>query len=58
MLRSNRTVLAGAIAALFLHVPALADDFVLQRVLVEGSRTSQIGAMIIVPASPRRAARR
>ncbi|KFC65526.1 TonB-dependent receptor [Massilia sp. LC238] len=43
MLRSNRTVLAGAIAALFLHVPALADDFVLQRVLVEGSRTSQIG---------------
>jgi outer membrane cobalamin receptor len=34
---------AGALAALFVHLPAAADDFVLQRVLVEGMRTSQIG---------------
>ncbi|SFC34186.1 TonB-dependent receptor [Massilia yuzhufengensis] len=32
-----------ALAALFIHAPALADDFVLQRVLVEGSRANQIG---------------
>ncbi|QOY93799.1 TonB-dependent receptor [Massilia sp. UMI-21] len=40
---SARTRLAFAIAALFVHLPAAADDFVLQRVLVEGSRISQIG---------------
>ena len=32
-----------ALAALFLHAPAMADDFVLQRVLVEGARANQIG---------------
>ncbi|MFC0253364.1 TonB-dependent receptor [Massilia consociata] len=32
-----------ALAALFFHASSTADDFVLQRVLVEGSRTSQIG---------------
>lgn len=32
-----------ALVALLAHVPALADDFVLQRVLVEGSRANQIG---------------
>jgi len=40
------TPLAGALAALFASfaaVPACADDFVLQRVLVEGSRINQIG---------------
>jgi len=42
-LRSTRTPIACAVCALFVHLPALADDFVLQRVLVEGSRSSQIG---------------
>jgi len=37
------TPLAGALAFLFLHGAARADDFVLQRVLVEGSRINQIG---------------
>lgn len=32
-----------ALAALLAHLPAAADDFVLQRVLVEGSRANQIG---------------
>jgi hypothetical protein len=32
-----------ALAALLAHAPAMADDFVLQRVLVEGSRAKQIG---------------
>ncbi|RZA32049.1 MAG: TonB-dependent receptor, partial [Lysobacteraceae bacterium] len=32
-----------ALAALLAHAPAMADDFVLQRVLVEGSRANQIG---------------
>jgi outer membrane cobalamin receptor len=32
-----------ALAAVLCHVPALADDFVLHRVLVDGSRTSQLG---------------
>jgi hypothetical protein len=32
-----------ALAALFSHVPASADDFVIQRVLVEGARASQLG---------------
>jgi outer membrane cobalamin receptor len=33
------------LAALFAHAPARADDFVLQRVLVEGARTSQLGLL-------------
>ena len=37
------TPIAGALALLFLHASAGADDFVLQRVLVEGSRINQIG---------------
>ena len=37
------TRIAGALALLFLHASAGADDFVLQRVLVEGSRINQIG---------------
>jgi outer membrane cobalamin receptor len=36
-------VLPCALAALFSHVPAIADDFVIQRVLVEGARASQLG---------------
>lgn len=32
-----------ALAALLAHAPVMADDFVLQRVLVEGSRANQIG---------------
>jgi outer membrane cobalamin receptor len=36
-------VLPCALAALFSHVPASADDFVIQRVLVEGARASQLG---------------
>ncbi|MES2150580.1 MAG: TonB-dependent receptor [Pseudomonadota bacterium] len=32
-----------ALAALLLHAPARADDYVLQRVLVEGARTSALG---------------
>jgi hypothetical protein len=32
-----------ALAALFVHLPLHADDFVLQRVMVEGSRASQLG---------------
>ncbi|MCC2971077.1 TonB-dependent receptor [Massilia sp. IC2-476] len=43
MLRFTRTPVACAAAALLAGAPALADDFVLQRVLVEGARTSQIG---------------
>ncbi|QJE00749.1 TonB-dependent receptor [Massilia forsythiae] len=35
--------LAAALAALFVHAHALADDPVIQRVLVEGSRASQLG---------------
>jgi len=38
-------VLPCALAALFSHVPAHADDFVIQRVLVEGSRASQLGLL-------------
>ena len=37
------TPIAAALAALFFHTTASADDFVLQRVLVEGSRINQIG---------------
>ncbi|MBQ5947684.1 TonB-dependent receptor [Massilia sp. ST3] len=36
-------ILPCALAALFIHVPAQADDFVLQRVLVEGARASMLG---------------
>lgn len=36
-------VLPCALAALFSHVGAHADDFVIQRVLVEGARASQLG---------------
>lgn len=36
------TILAGALGALFAHA-AWADDFVIQRVLVEGARASQLG---------------
>src|SRR4051812_42824239 len=36
-------VLPCALAALFVHAHALADDFVIQRVLVEGARASQLG---------------
>jgi outer membrane receptor protein involved in Fe transport len=36
-------VLPCALAALFSHVCAHADDFVIQRVLVEGARASQLG---------------
>jgi hypothetical protein len=36
-------VLPCALAALFCHVSAHADDFVIQRVLVEGARASQLG---------------
>jgi hypothetical protein len=36
-------VLLCALAALFCHVSADADDFVIQRVLVEGARASQLG---------------
>jgi outer membrane cobalamin receptor len=39
----HRRVLPCALAALFSHVPAIADDFVIQRVLVEGARASQLG---------------
>jgi hypothetical protein len=38
-------VLPCALAALFSHVSAHADDFVIQRVLVEGSRASQLGLL-------------
>ena len=37
------TPIAAALAALFFQTTASADDFVLQRVLVEGSRINQIG---------------
>jgi hypothetical protein len=36
-------VLPCVLAALFCHVSAHADDFVIQRVLVEGARASQLG---------------
>jgi outer membrane cobalamin receptor len=36
-------VLPCALAALFCHVSAHADDFAIQRVLVEGARASQLG---------------
>src|SRR6478672_6703038 len=36
-------VLPCALGALFCHVSAHADDFVIQRVLVEGARASQLG---------------
>jgi hypothetical protein len=36
-------ILPCALAALFAHVSAHADDFVIQRVLVEGARASQLG---------------
>jgi hypothetical protein len=39
----NLRPLPCALAALFAHGAAHADDFVLQRVLVEGARTSQLG---------------
>lgn len=39
----NLRPLPCALAALLAHAPAMADDFVLQRVLVEGSRANQIG---------------
>src|SRR5881398_3819327 len=39
---TSRT-LALALSALALHVPAYADDPLIQRVLVEGSRASQLG---------------
>jgi hypothetical protein len=38
-------VLPCALAALFSHTCAHADDFVIQRVLVEGSRASQLGLL-------------
>jgi hypothetical protein len=41
-LSARRTVLSAALACAFV-APALADDYILQRVLVEGSRTSQLG---------------
>jgi outer membrane cobalamin receptor len=41
----HRRVLPCALAALFSHVPAIADDFVIQRVLVEGARASQLGVL-------------
>lgn len=34
-----------ALAALFVHAACHADDFVIQRVLVEGARTSQLGVL-------------
>jgi hypothetical protein len=37
--------LPALLAALLAHAPAHADDFVLQRVLVEGARTSQLGIL-------------
>jgi outer membrane cobalamin receptor len=37
------TPIACAVCALCVQLPALADDFVLQRVLVEGTRNNQIG---------------
>jgi len=42
-LRPALRPLACALAALFVHAHALADDPVIQRVLVEGSRASQLG---------------
>lgn len=36
-------LLPCALAALFAHVPGIADDLVLQRVLVEGSRANMLG---------------
>lgn len=38
-------ILPCALGALFSHVCAHADDFVIQRVLVEGSRASQLGVL-------------
>jgi hypothetical protein len=39
----QKRLIPCALAALFVHVHALADDPVIQRVLVEGARASQLG---------------